>query len=205
MLHIPANRTPWGEVFQSRSQKMRFSLIDRITEIKPGHEISGVKALSLAEEYLADHFPSFPVLPGVLILEALTQASAWLIRASEGFEHSIVLLKEAKRVRFGQFVEPGQVLQVKAEIISQDDRFTELKAEGSLDGRSAVNARLIMERYNLADCDPTCEWLDEQIKRDLKKLFAILAPDWKETPDPVASDGKRSSPVAEGASSLPSV
>lgn len=158
---------------------MRFCLIDRITNLEPGRELSAVKTLSLAEEYLADHFPDFPVLPGVLILEALTQAAAWLIRVSEDFQHSMVLLKEAKRVRFGQFVEPGQTLHVKVEIVSQDERLTEVKAEGRLDGRHSVNARIILERYNLAERDPNCRSLDESIKRDLKKLFRIIAPDWQ--------------------------
>ena len=157
---------------------MRFCLIDRITSLEPGRELSAVKTLSLAEEYLADHFPDFPVLPGVLILEALTQAAAWLIRVSEDFQHSMVVLREAKRVRFGQFVEPGQTLHVKVEIVSQDDRLTEVKAEGRLDGRHSVNARIILERYNLADRDPHCRSLDDSIKRDLKKLFGIIAPDW---------------------------
>ncbi|HOP77226.1 MAG: 3-hydroxyacyl-ACP dehydratase FabZ family protein [Thermogutta sp.] len=158
---------------------MRFSLIDRIVELQPGRALSAVKALSLAEEYLADHFPDFPVLPGVLILEAITQAAAWLIRVSEDFQHSIVILKEAKRVRFGQFIEPGEILHVKVEVVSQDERFTELKAEGRLNGRHSVNARIVMERYNLADRDPTCRSLDESIKRDLKKLFQIIAPDFQ--------------------------
>ncbi|MGQ9504119.1 MAG: 3-hydroxyacyl-ACP dehydratase FabZ family protein [Thermogutta sp.] len=158
---------------------MRFCLIDRITSLEPGREITAVKALSLAEEYLADHFPDFPVLPGVLILEALTEAAAWLIRVSENFQHSIVLLKEAKRVRFGQFIEPGQTLHMKVEIISQDERHTEVKAEGRLDGRHSVNARIVLERYNLAERDPSCRSLDDSIKRDLKKLFRIIAPDWQ--------------------------
>ena len=57
---------------------MRFTLVDRILELQAGQEITAVKNLSLAEEYLADHFPLFPVLPGVLMLEAMTQAGAWL-------------------------------------------------------------------------------------------------------------------------------
>lgn len=163
---------------------MRFSLIDRIVDVKPGKEITAVKALSLCEEYLADHFPNFPVLPGVLMLEALTQAAAWLIRISEDFAHSIVVLKEAKRVRFGQFVEPGQVLQVKAEIVFQDSHLTEVKAEGLLDGRSTVSARLVMERYNLAERGPSLESVDHSVKRDLRKMLNILLAGAK-LPDPV--------------------
>ena len=74
---------------------MRFTLIDRITALKAGDEITAIKSLSLAEEYLGDHFPLFPVLPGVFMLEAMTQASAWLIRHAEDFAHSVVVGRSA--------------------------------------------------------------------------------------------------------------
>src|SRR5713226_3386790 len=113
---------------------MRFTLIDRITSIEPGKSISAVKNLSLAEEYLADHFPGFPVMPGVLMLEAMTQAAAWLVRVSDDFAHSTVILKEAKNVKYTNFVEPGQNLVVTAEIIGQDEREVKVKAHGEVDG-----------------------------------------------------------------------
>jgi len=72
---------------------MRFTLLDRITDIDPGKSITAVKAVSLSEEYLGDHFPRFPVLPGVFMLEAMTQAAAWTIRLGEDFAHSIVVLR----------------------------------------------------------------------------------------------------------------
>ena len=56
---------------------MKFGLIDRIIELTRGERIVAVKAVTLAEEYLADHFPTFPVLPGVFVLEALAEAGAW--------------------------------------------------------------------------------------------------------------------------------
>ncbi len=58
---------------------MKFLLVDRIESIQPGQRIVTTKALTLAEEYLADHFPAFPVMPGVLMLEALVQSAAWLV------------------------------------------------------------------------------------------------------------------------------
>src|SRR5215471_14129146 len=109
---------------------MRFKLLDRITELHPGKSITALKSLSLSEDYLADHFPLFPVMPGVFMLEAITQASAWLIRASENFAHSMVVLREARNVKYADFVMPGQTLQVQAEIISQTATETKLKVQG---------------------------------------------------------------------------
>ncbi len=109
---------------------MRFVLIDRILDVQPGRSrlagsntfsspgpsLVAVKNLSLAEEYLSDHFPGFPVMPGVLMLEALTQAGAWLIREMEDFAHSIIILKQAKTIKYGSFVEPGRQLELRVEL-----------------------------------------------------------------------------------------
>src|ERR687888_105779 len=62
---------------------MRFNLVDRIVEVQPGRSLRAVKNLTLGEEYLADHFPAFPVMPGVLMLEALVEAGAWLLRLKD--------------------------------------------------------------------------------------------------------------------------
>jgi 3-hydroxyacyl-[acyl-carrier-protein] dehydratase len=155
---------------------MRFTLIDRIIDLEPGVRITAVKTLSLGEEYLADHFPRFPVMPGVLMLEAMTQAGAWLIRAGEDFAHSIVVLKQAANIKYGQFVEPGQTLIVTAEILGQDDRETKLKALGKINGQVTVSARLVLERYNLADGNPDQADTDVAVKRELRKLFRTLRP-----------------------------
>jgi len=153
---------------------MRFSLIDRIEHLEPGARITAVKALSLAEEYLADHFPGFPVMPGVLMLEAMTQAAAWLVRASEDFAHSMVVLKEASGVKYGQFVEPGQTLVVTAEIINQTERETKLKVQGMVDGHMTVSGRLVLERYDLSETQPPHGITDQEVKQEMRGLFALL-------------------------------
>ena len=99
--------------------KMRFCLIDEITELEPGRQINAVKSVSMAEEYLSDHFPGFPVLPGVFMLEAIVQTSAWLIRVTDDFAHSTVLLKESRSIKFPSFVEPGNQLMLSALIMDQ--------------------------------------------------------------------------------------
>jgi 3-hydroxyacyl-[acyl-carrier-protein] dehydratase len=159
---------------------MRFSLIDRIDELEPGTRLAAVKSLTMAEEYLGDHFPGFPVMPGVLMLEAMTQASAWLVRASEDFCHSVVVLKEARNVKYGQFVEPGQTLCVTAEIVEQTDRETTLKVRGCVDGRTTVGARLILERYNLAETRPEQASTDELVRQQMRNTFAVL---WRGGPN----------------------
>src|SRR5579883_3469326 len=95
---------------------MRFNLIDRIVEVQPGKSLKAVKNLTLGEEYLADHFPTFPVMPGVLMLQTLVEAGAWLLRLTDDFRHSVIALREARNVKYGNLVEPGRSLVVTAEL-----------------------------------------------------------------------------------------
>ena len=155
---------------------MRFTLLDRVVGIDPGKRITAVKAVSLAEEYLADHFPRFPVLPGVLMLEAMTQAAAWTIRLGEDFASSMVVLRSARNVKYGDFVEPGKVLTVTAEVLDQDGSTTSVKASGTVDGRTSLTAKLQLHRYNLADSDPSKAFVDDVIRAEMRRLWSILHP-----------------------------
>jgi 3-hydroxyacyl-[acyl-carrier-protein] dehydratase len=159
---------------------MRFSLIDRITSIAPGKSITAIKNLSLAEEYLADHFPGFPVMPGVLMVEAMVQTGAWLMRYEEDFAYSMVLLKAVKAVKFLNFVSPGKTLHVTTELHGWNDGECTFKGSGTVDGASAVSARLTLERFNLADRNPRFKESDEIQIRSARELFAQL---WAGNPE----------------------
>src|SRR5579864_22999 len=100
---------------------MRFHLVDRILEVQPGRSLRAVKNLTLGEEYRADHFPTFPVMPGGLMLEALVEAGAWLLRATGDFCHSIIVLREARGVQYGSFMEPGRRMSITVELADHDD------------------------------------------------------------------------------------
>lgn len=176
---------------------MRFTLLDRITELQAGVRIEATKSLTLAEEYLADHFPLFPVMPGVLMLEAMTQCGAWLVRASEDFAHSIVTLAEARAVKYADFVKPGQTLTVKAELVGQDERESKLKVQGAVNGAVSVSARLTLCRYNLADLYPDRAASDAIVRTEMRKLFSLLYQP-SETATTVHSNGARLTLAAKG-------
>lgn len=153
---------------------MRFVLIDRITELQRGQSLIAVKNLSLAEEYLADHFPGFPVMPGVLMLEALTQAGAWLIRDMEDFAHSVIVLKQAKTIKYGSFVEPGRRLQLRVDLVAHGDSETTFKGAGTIDGQDMVKGRFTLIRYNLREKNPSLHATDSLIVSGLRDLFGTL-------------------------------
>ncbi len=153
---------------------MKFVLIDRITELVPGQRIVAVKALSLAEEYLADHFPRFPVLPGVLMIEALVQASAWLVRATEDFAHSMLLLADARNVTYKSFVSPGQLLEISVELKELGEKTSRFTGAGRCGATEMVKAHWSLRHFNLADEDPAMRALDERLIASARQQMALL-------------------------------
>ena len=153
---------------------MRFNLLDRILEVEPGRLIRGTKNLTLGEEYLADHFPTFPVMPGVLMLQTLVEASSWLLRITDDYRYSVYVLRQARGVKFGAFMEPGRQLQVTSELVERNGSEAAFKAKGEVDGNTTVAARLTLAGYSLRDRNPALKGTDERIVGQLRDLCRIL-------------------------------
>ncbi len=153
---------------------MKFHLVDRIESIEPGQRIVTVKALSLAEEYLADHFPAFPVLPGVMMLEMLTQSAAWLVRLARDWASSVIELRSARNVKYAHFVAPGDTLRAEVEAVSIDTDAAKFKALATVGGKTAVSARLELRCENLARRGRHLAEADERIVAELRKRFTLI-------------------------------
>lgn len=142
---------------------MRFCLLDRICSYQPNVSLTAVKNVSLTEEYLADHFPEFPVLPGVFMIEAAAQSAAWLVRLSDDFAHSIITLTETRSVRFVDFVTPGRALQMSVQQTKREGAAVQFKFRGEVDEQLCVAGRLTLSCANLADEDPEQRAIDELV------------------------------------------
>lgn len=153
---------------------MRFWLLDTIRSYEPNVSLTGIKNVAMSEEYLGDHFPEFPVLPGVFMLEAATQAGAWLLRLSENFAHSMISLKEARNVKYADFVQPGQTLEVTVSLLKKDQRLAAFKMEGRMCGRTALSGRLELQRYNLADANPEQKPIDEILIKHFRRMETFM-------------------------------
>src|SRR5438552_5565446 len=109
---------------------MRFHLIDRIDGWEAGKSLRAAKFLALGEEYLADHFPRFPVMPGVLMLQTLVESASWLLRLTEDYRHSVIALREVKNVKYGNFMEPGRSLATTVELAEPPGAVPEVTFKG---------------------------------------------------------------------------
>lgn len=93
---------------------MRYLLVDRIVEWQPGQSIKGIKNVAMSEDYLEFHFPKAPVMPGVLLLEALVQLAGWLEAVSSDFQ-SWFLLNHVDRSSFYGFALPGDRVELEVQ------------------------------------------------------------------------------------------
>ena len=113
---------------------MHFKLVDRFLELTDTQAVA-VKNVTAAEEYLQDHFPGFPVLPGVFMVEALTQAARAVLE-KRGMPRMV--LGEVKALRYGSFVRPGETLRVEVSLEkTKDDGSFVFKAQGTVLGAYA--------------------------------------------------------------------
>jgi len=118
---------------------LRFELIDQVLE-QDAERLRAVKNVTVAEEYLADHFPGFAVLPGVMMLETLVQAGRRLLEArAEPGEPWI--LAEVRNVRYGNMVRPGQALTVEVTLRKAEEGCYDFAGVGMVGEQVAVQAR----------------------------------------------------------------
>ena len=153
---------------------MKFILIDKVLSLEPGKSIKTVKSVSLAEEYLADHFPTFPVLPGVLVLEGLIESASWLVRETENFAHSMILLEQARNVKYKSFLAPGGRIEYTVEAIEITPTRSSFKGLGSNGEETIIQAGFSLRHFNLADDKPQMSEVDEKVIENLKRRWELL-------------------------------
>ncbi|MBF8254659.1 MAG: hypothetical protein HW373_1354 [Deltaproteobacteria bacterium] len=147
---------------------MRYLLVDRIVDWQQGESIKGIKNVAMSEDFLEYHFPKTPVMPGVLLLEALAQLAGWLEAASSNFENWF-LLNQVGRSSFYGFALPGDRVELEVQANS-----TQLSAPKcftgscSVDGKKRVAAEFAGEIVRLGDIED----VEEQ-----KRLFRSLTRD----------------------------
>ncbi|MFW6059706.1 MAG: 3-hydroxyacyl-ACP dehydratase FabZ family protein [Phycisphaeraceae bacterium] len=138
---------------------MRFDLIDRVLD-RRDDGLTAVKSVTAAEEYLADHFPGFPVLPGVMMLETLVQAARRFVAEGDGAPDRPLVVRDVRNVKYGSFVQPGQTLTVDVTLRRHDAAggAYEFQGVGRVDEQVAVQGRFRLEAVGSEAVrgEPTC-------------------------------------------------
>src|SRR5438105_7852306 len=120
-----------------------FLFVDRIIELKPLERIVGIKQVSINESFFQGHFPGAPVMPGVLVIEALAQCGAILaLREIENRDQKLVLFTGIKEARFRRPVVPGDTLVLEVTALRTGSRIQRMRGEAKVEGQLCADAEL---------------------------------------------------------------
>jgi beta-hydroxyacyl-ACP dehydratase FabZ len=133
-----------AEILKILPHRYPFLLVDRILEVEKGKRIVGIKNVTFNEEFFQGHFPGNPVMPGVLIVEAMAQVAAiGLHGVIPEQEKKILYLSAVDRCKFRRPVVPGDQLRIEAEILNLKSRICKCRAVATVDGRVCAEAELL--------------------------------------------------------------
>lgn len=130
------------EIMEILPHRHPFLLIDTIEELEPGKRAVGKKCVTFSEPYFAGHFPGNPVMPGVLIIEALAQTGAAAILSLPENRGKTAYFAGIDKAKFKQMVRPGEVLTLETQIIRTKGPIGVGEAVASVDGKLVAKAEL---------------------------------------------------------------
>jgi beta-hydroxyacyl-ACP dehydratase FabZ len=131
------------EILKVLPQRYPFLLVDRILETDGCTHMVGLKNVTINEPFFQGHFPDHPVMPGVLLVEALAQVGvALLLFGDQSRDTKLIYFSAIDKCRFRQPVIPGDQLRIKVTVLKQRDRYFKMKGEATVDGNIVVEAEL---------------------------------------------------------------
>ncbi|MBI5380188.1 MAG: beta-hydroxyacyl-ACP dehydratase [Nitrospirae bacterium] len=144
---------------------MRYLMVDRILEWEAGRGIKGVKNVAMSEDVLEFHFPGNPIMPGVLLLEAMVQLAGWIEAASTDFQRWF-LLQRIPRCHFYGFALPGDQVEFEIKALESPDASSKkFEGIGTVNGKKKIVAEFEGESVLLEDLESATEQ---------RRLFEIL-------------------------------
>jgi len=153
---------------------MYVSLVDRILSVEPMREIRAVKNLSFRENYLRDHFPGFPIMPGALQLEAMIQAGQWLLRSSLGFPRADFFPAVVANSRYSKYVRPGDQVLLTVSLTRREGETYRFRGTGEVAGNRTAQIQFELVRYDAAWQSGLSDESAAELLRQQREVFARL-------------------------------
>lgn len=132
---------------------MRFILVDRILELVPGERIVAARAVRADEEFFADHFPGFPVVPGVLLTEMMAQAGGKCLDAQR-LPRGKAMLARIVSASFRRWVRPGEEVKLHASIVANESRYATAECRAVVEDSVAAQAKLLYSFVPMGEFAP---------------------------------------------------
>ncbi len=148
-------------------------LIDKLLELDPGKRAVASVRFSHAHDVLADHFPGMPIVPGVLLTEAMGQTGGWLLASAFGFSRWPLLVM-IERAKFRHFVAPDEELRLTADLRSARADTFEIDAEAHGSGRVVASARLAFHAFEFSLSDPNRDLFEAWARRVFRDIGGPL-------------------------------
>lgn len=127
-----------------------FLLVDRVVEIEPGKRLAAIKNVTINEPFFQGHFPTKPVMPGVLLIEAMAQATGLLaMESAEVPKEAIYYLVGVDKARFKRPVVPGDQLRFEVEVLKHRRDIWVFAAEATVEGELVASAEIMCTARNL--------------------------------------------------------
>jgi 3-hydroxyacyl-[acyl-carrier-protein] dehydratase len=131
-----------GDIMRILPHRYPFLLVDRIVELEPGVRAVGLKAVTANEPQFTGHFPGRPIMPGVLMVEALAQTAGVAVLTLEAYRGKLGLFAGIDDLRFRRLVQPGDTLRLEVTVEKLRGMFGRVRAVASVDGEAAVEGTL---------------------------------------------------------------
>ena len=154
---------------------MHVSLVDRILTVSSLKEIRAVKNLSFREDYLRDHFPGFPLMPGALQVEAMIQAAQWLLRSSLDFPRADFAPVAVSNARYSKYVRPGDSLILTVSLVKQLENGYRFRGTGEVAGERTAQAQFELVPYSASWTQGVSDQLANELLQRQRDLFARLS------------------------------
>lgn len=151
--------------------------IDRLLNLDASGNATAERLVNPKEQFFIDHFPEFPVLPGVLQLNGMVQTASWWMQWRYNFEYSLVHMTECSPAKFSKLVRPGMNIRFEIQLLKKENEVHAFKGKVLYQDEQVSQARFKLKFYSTGSIDKRFECLETSINAKNRLIFKSLVKD----------------------------